>query len=338
MVVTPHGFIALASLLTLCAAQAISNDPTCLFNGTHCACRENKIAGTCLRKESGGAGEGICTVATCNSGGYSCDCLGPNICKMDTCSSWVPKDGSISSHLQKDTKVACVKKTDSTCLTKVEIPVEYKMVQFGSSSLNNAAGTMFNMTAMPDTDDFLAKTYGKGDSWDHPETLQHRHITIRLYKSPTSGENMLCAIFNSYGLPNDGLGNYKIKSTVTGLNGQQLRWTFCDDRTECRGGPSSTLVTTHKGMFTHSDGWCVKPVESDSGPINVKFSNVNKIEGITFQLSDGSDESYYFYDGGDFGMTGTVDTNGLVTGGAIPDILFDLGGIRVPHPSDSLAP
>lgn len=248
---------------------------------------------------------------------------------MEVCSTWVPKDGTVASQLVKDTDVGCVQKTDSTCLSRVEVAAEWKMVRFGTGSLRNSEGTMFNMSALKDVKDMISGRYSMGDRWDHPETLRFRHITLRVYVGE-GGEHMLCAVFNTYGVPNDGLGRYAVSTTVKGVTGQTMRWVACDDRRECSGGPGNTLSTNHRGVFTHSDGWCVKPLERESGPVSVKFSKVVGMEGISFQLSDGDEQSYYF-ETGDQGMTGVVDDNGLVTDGDIPEILFDLAGIQVPE-------
>ena len=240
------------------------------------------------------------------------------------------KDGTSASRLTKETSVDCMQKADGTCLSKVEMPISYKMVQFGTASVNNVAGTMFNMSTLPDTDDFIVNRYKMSDKWDNHETLRFRHITMRLYKSSVTGEHMLCAIFHTYGLPSDGLGSMSVSSTVKGVDGQMLQWAACDDKRECSGGPGGELRAQHALSFTHSDGWCVKPLEEDSGAISVKFSDVQGFEGISFQLSDGNEDAYYFMDGTD-GMTGAVDGNALVKDGDVPEILFDLAGIQVPQ-------
>lgn len=323
-------FLSVAALLTTCLAQSIE-DPTCLFNATHCACQENAVAGNCLRKVSGTDVDGTCTVSTCNAGGYACDCLGTSICSRDTCSIWVTKDGTPASRLEKGATVACAQKTDATCLNRLEIPEEYKMVRFGPGSLYNTAGTMFNMSAFSDVDDEIVGRYRMSDKWDHHDTLRYRHITMRLYNSPTSGEHMLCTVYNTYGTMSDGLGPMSVTATIKGESGQELQFVACDDKNECMKKSSTTLTATHNLIFTHSDGWCVKPVENGIGPVSVKFSDVNGFEGISFQLSDGSEDSYTFFKGEGFGMTGSVDNNGLVTNGNVPDILIDLAGIKVPQ-------
>lgn len=316
-------------LLASVCAQGV-DDPACLFNATHCACRQNTAPGNCLRKDSTASSDATCTVATCNAGGYACDCLGDNICKIDTCSIWVPKDGTIASRLAKDSTVPCMQKKDGTCLSKVELPVDYKMVQFGSATRHNVAGTMFNISLMPDAGDKITSSYKMSDAWDHPETLRYRHITMRMYQR-TSGEPFLCAVYNTYGVPSDGLGLMKVTVTITGLAGQALSWVACDDKKECTGGPSSTLQATHSLVFTHSDGWCVMPVSAHGEGISVKFDNVNGFEGVTFQLSDAAEDVFYFRGDQDKGMTGTIDDNGLVSNGAVPEIVFNLAGIQVPQ-------
>lgn len=268
-------------------------------------------------------------MSTCQGGGYSCDCIGESICKIDTCSNWVPKDGTVASRLEKDTTVVCVQKTDGTCLSKVYIPAEHKMVQFGAATVRNVASTMFNISLMRDTEDMITTSYKMSDKWDHPESLRYRHINLRMYQA-TSGEPFLCAVYNTHGIPSDGLGEMRVTATIKGLAGQDLRWVACDDRKECVGGPASTLRATHSLLFTHSDGWCVMPVSTDGDGISVKFDDVSGFEGVSFQLSDGVDDVYYFQDDADKGMTGTTDANGLVSNGAVPEIIFNLAGIQVP--------
>lgn len=227
--------------------------------------------------------------------------------------------------------MACVQKLNGTCLSKVEIPDEYKMVQFGAASARNVNGNMFNMSMVPDVEDTITKRYTMSDKWDHHETLKYRHVTMRYYKG-TIGDVMICGIYNTFGLPNDGLGQMRISVEIKSIGGNELQWVACDDRTECEGSPASTLKATHKLIFTHSDGWCVKPVDEEDG-ISVKFSGIEGFEGITFQLSDGVDESYYFDSEASqaLGMSGDVDGNGLVRAGEMPEIIFNLNGILVPQ-------
>lgn len=323
--------LSFSTFLAFVLAQT-NVSPGCLYNSTHCACRTNNSPGTCLRKQSDATSttDPICTVTSCSTGGYSCDCLGSDICKLTSCSNWVPKDGSIASQLTQGTAVPCVRKDDGKCLSKVDVPVQYKMVRFGAGTVNNVDGTMFNMSTLTDSNDFITTEYNMADKWDHHDTLRYRHVTMRLYKS-TNGEMFLCGIYNTYGVPNDGLGRMKISVEIRSVGGEELRWVACDDRNECRGGGSDVLRATHVLAFTHSDGWCVSPVESQEG-VTVKFSEMDGFEGISFQLSDGVDEAYYFMDeveGGVVGMTGTVDGNGLVKGGSMGEILFNVGGIAV---------
>lgn len=56
------------------------------------------------------------------------------------------------------------------------------------------------------------------------------------------------------------------------------------------------------------------------------MSGIENIEGINFLGSDGDTTEYFFGEGG---LTGTVDENGLVHGGALPEIIIKPAGILV---------
>lgn len=303
----------------------------CLYNATHCACSEKSKAGTCLRKESETGGESVCVVGECSLEGYKCDCDGLSVCLISGCSSWVAKDGRVGSALVEGSRVACVEKRGVECLSKVEVEREFRMVRFGGVESRE----LFNMSFLPDEGDFIAGEYGMHDKWDHHETLKYRHVTLRLYKS-SGGEAFLCGVYNTYGLPNDGLGTMKVKVEVSSVGGGEMKWLACDDKRECGavGDGNSTLRASHRLLFTHSDGWCVTPVE-DEGGVVVRFSDMQGFEGITFQLAEEGEGSYYFADEWhrqSFGLEGEVDANGLVSDGRVPEIMFNLAqGIPVPQ-------
>lgn len=79
-------------------------------------------------------------------------------------------------------------------------------------------------------------------------------------------------------------------------------------------------------MVTHSDGFCVGDLVPGE-EVSIKVDGVQKIEGINFLGSDG-DVDQYFFKGGDGGLTGAVDDNGLVTNGVVPEIIINPGGIE----------
>lgn len=89
---------------------------------------------------------------------------------------------------------------------------------------------------------------------------------------------------------------------------------------------------SHPYPHLHTQRWLVCYARhTDGDGISVKFDDVNGFEGVSFQFSDGTDDAYYFRSDADKGMTGTIDTNGLVSNGAVPEIKFNLAGIEVPQ-------
>lgn len=235
------------------------------------------------------------------------------------------------SAMSSGTILACVHRSNRVCLSRVVLPVEYKMVRIGNDTANYLGGNMFNMTAMSDDGDLITSTYRMSDRWDNRKLLRFRHITMRLYRSPSSGEHLLCAVYNTYGHPHDGLGVMSVNVTVKGLDGQALRWVACDDRYECQGEASETLCASHKTSFPHSDGWCIAPIEADGRAVSVKFTNVNRFEGVSFQFSDAEEDEHLFIEGKENGFKGEVDFNGVVTDGEVPEITFNLSGMEVPQ-------
>lgn len=231
--------------------------------------------------------------------------------------------------MERETNVPCIQ-IPGKCISMVKQPAKNKMVQFGPTTAGNTAGTMFNMSSFVDSGDRIVKKFRMSDLWEHPTSLHFRHIHLRVYKSESSGEKMICTVYHRYGSANDGLGNMEVTAVIKGVDSQQLQWTACDDSMECPGGPARVLTATHRMISTHTDGWCVKALAS--GRISIKYRNVQRFEGITFQLADGPEPSYFFFNGAAVGMSGKVDDDGLVTDGVIPDILVDLsGGIKVPR-------
>jgi hypothetical protein len=81
-----------------------------------------------------------------------CDCLGKSICKINTCGSWRAIDQSAAAPLDGTTNVACTFENSGKCQEKIDMPVEYKMVQLGSTK---RAEQMFNRTWQKDKGDFI---------------------------------------------------------------------------------------------------------------------------------------------------------------------------------------
>lgn len=132
---------------------------------------------------------------------------------------------------------------------------------------------------------------------------------------------------------NDGLGNYKIKTTVSSPENEKLSWLQCDDwsgtrgKGECSAPYSGTnLKDSHRGIVTHSDGWCVGPLQDNGNTISIVFDEIDNFEGINFLDSDGEVGEFMFEDS-EHGLSGAIGTNGLATGGAIPEILIRPYGI-----------
>lgn len=309
--------------------------PFCLFNSTHCSCRNVDSPGTCLRD----LGHGECLTAQCSSTGFTCDCTGTTVCKISKCKAWVSSAGVPTSSIGLGTIVRCQLGEVQGCLTHVDEKAvaspepeepEYRMVQFGKG----VPSTMFNMSAFADEDGLIEKTYNMHGKWKNAQRLRQRFITLRLYERAQGGM-MLCAIYNTYGVEDDQLGNMGVDVLVTGLSGQRLQWVVCDDAGECKPGSSiglgkNSLYGKHKLVSYLSDGWCVKPLESNGNVVSVKLTNINGMRGVVLQSTAGRDTEYLFADGKDNGMTGIVNENGLVGGGTVPEIQFNLLGFKVP--------
>lgn len=218
----------------------------------------------------------------------------------------------------------------TTAAPVVEPPKEYKMVQFGPKSGNQ----LFNMSWSEDTGNAIAQTWAAGksmhDRWPQPELLRKRQLNLRLYHSPDKSSYMVCMIMNNYGGENDGLKNYYAEFEISALNGQTIGFAACDDMGECKKPRTgTTLSAIHGGVVTHSDGFCVSPLQWNGNAISIKAKNIQNLEGINFQGSDGSMSEYTFYDGAPYGLTGDVSENGLVTNGEIPEIIINPAGIEV---------
>lgn len=205
---------------------------------------------------------------------------------------------------------------------------EFRMVQVGIASNS----TMFNMTAFIDKGDFITNKFNMDEMWPNKEYLRRRFINMRLYDSPVYDERMVCAIYNNYNIEDDHLGSMLVLAQISGTAGQLLQWSACDDEGECKGDQSSILRGRHSVGSNSADGWCVKPLEWNGSGIRVKFYFVNGMAGLTLQSSGNtvSDRVFMFKDTIEVGLPGSLNDNGLVMGGAMPDILFNMKGIEVP--------
>lgn len=182
------------------------------------------------------------------------------------------------------------------------------------------------------------------DSWFEKDKLKNRQLQFRLYEAPADAFNgklatssktvkYACMVINNYNGPNDGLGNYKTQTTITSL-GEDIQFLQCDDMSECTTqGLSKTLVASHRGIVTHSDGFCVGPIDEKTG-ISIKVKGVQLLEGINFLGGDGTENEFGFQEGSGIGMTGKVDTNGLVADGDVPEIFIKPGGILKEYTSE----
>jgi hypothetical protein len=320
----------------------------CLYNETHCACTaaKSKNAGVCLRHVSGPEKNAICNGDSCRSDCFKCDCLGTDVCEMKSCGSWKATDLSRRRLRVGASNVPCKFEMTDPCISKIgklSAPVEeavvkvYKMVQLGSKK----NGILFNMTYQTDRQNGMVKKFQNGggaslhDSWPDKASLKLRQLNIRLYQSEDATEKFVCTIIGSWGGDNDGLGNYKVHSTITGRNGQPLRFMQCDDWSgksgtgECAAPFSGTTLTAnHNGMVTHTDGWCAGPLTGNGDSIGIKFDGVENIEGVNFLGGDGEASEFTFIDS-NVGLIGEVDNNGLVHGGSVPQIIIKPFGILV---------
>ena len=325
------GLTLVTIMVWLAQTTLIHGQTSCIFNSTHCSCNDIQFPATCLRN----IGSNLCEATACTAK-HTCDCSGTNICSVSSCSGWAPSDSRPMSSLTIGETVSCVEVTVNLCLTKAEEvtisevpePTEYRMVQYGTASL----ATMFNMTTFPDIGDTIANNFEMHSKWRNPEQLRSRYITVRRYLL-NNGTDLLCGIHGTYGqgITDDGLGLQNARVTVKGVNGQALEWAACDGAGEC--GVSSN-GNDLEGNFEHdavfSDGWCIKPLEQNGNAISIVIDQINNMKGIVFQSPGGMEKIYHFAIDSALGLTGTVDSNGLVTNGAHPEILFDLSGIAVP--------
>lgn len=147
---------------------------------------------------------------------------------------------------------------------------------------------------------------------------------------------MICAIYNPNTGTQDGYNDeISVKATVTSSDGRELSWLYCDDSGECQGVSGTSLQSSHSTSSDESDGFCVGDLPLDNSYISVIFTEVNGVEGISFEEPEGIVKQYLWVDmglpeaGGLVGAWTTADGN-LVNFGISPEIKFSLGGILVP--------
>eukprot|EP00177_Eucheuma_denticulatum_P004446 GFKZ01008076.1.p1 GENE.GFKZ01008076.1~~GFKZ01008076.1.p1 ORF type:complete len:479 (-),score=47.46 GFKZ01008076.1:964-2400(-) len=175
-----------------------------------------------------------------------------------------------------------------------------------------------------DQPSFMFHMHGK---WTYPKRLHRRFINLRMYEEAGIKNKILCGIYNTYGVADDGLGAMRAVVTISGASGQTLEWVACDDRGECDGKRGTVLTASHVMLSWLTDGWCVKPLEWNGNVVKVRFSGVNGLRGVVMQSTAGAEEIFRFGEG--HGMTGSVDKDGLVRGGTTPEIVFDLKGMEL---------
>lgn len=202
------------------------------------------------------------------------------------------------------------------------------MYQFGTASDE----TMFNMTFFTDTADFITSTYQMRNVWPQRTRYEQRWHTVLMFKNDAGNDYFLCYVINAYfNVADDGLGFMHTDVTVTGADGQMMRWVACDDASDSCLTPQGTVLTSYFGNAADvTDGFCVKPLDFSGNTIELQVTNVEGARGIRFIRPSGTVKEFLWADGATNGMTGTVDANGLVTGGASPVIRVNLNGLIVP--------
>lgn len=354
-------FAPLMTVLVVSVSQqssVIAADNLCVFNSTHCSCRKINIPGMCLRHQR----DNYCIVDDCSSNGMVCDCLADEICKRIACGSWISTNTSVSvNNSLRGTWISCRHMQDSFCLTRIEqedvletpewdppsseqrdalSPAEEAIT--GNHPRESAVeensklhmvqvrttcnSTKFNITAFVDKGDLITSALDMDEMWQNNEYLRRRFITMRLYDSPMNKERMLCAIYNKYGMKDDELGNMSVLVQISGTAGQPLQWSACNDHGECEGKQQSVLSAHHSLSSDSADGWCVKPLEWNGSGIRVKFSLVNGMVGLAFQSAGKTigDRAFLFKDITEIEQQGYLNQDGLVVGGVVPDILFNI--------------
>lgn len=74
------------------------------------------------------------------------------------------------------------------------------------------------------------------------------------------------------------------------LSASAFSFLQCDDMSECTTkGLSKTLVASHQGIVTDSDGFCVGIFDKKTG-FSIKVKAVPLLEGINILSGDGSED------------------------------------------------
>lgn len=217
------------------------------------------------------------------------------------------------------------------------------MVQLGEYK----PGNLFNMTIMEDENNYISNQWNKDpkvsmhDRWPHKELLKRREIQFRMYANKEKTKNFVCMIINDYKNEKDTVNNYKVKTEIKGLQGQKLRFAQCDDHkirsngtlhTECSQPMEGNVLTSdHDGDETHSDGFCIEPLTYGGDSISIKVKDIFWISAINFVVGDDHSLATYKFAGGEGGLTGNVNGDGYVQGGAVPEIIIKLAGIPYPQ-------
>lgn len=85
-------------LTVLLSVVLIQRSQGCTYNATHCTCEQSSSESICLRYNSGAGSSVQCRADTCKTGGYTCDCLGTELCSVYPCGVW-RSTSSMRTHL-----------------------------------------------------------------------------------------------------------------------------------------------------------------------------------------------------------------------------------------------
>lgn len=113
------------------------------------------------------------------------------------------------------------------------------------------------------------------------------------------------------------------------LSGEDIRFMQCDDSDECadinKAGP--VLKASNKATPKHSDGWCVGPIDSETG-VKIEITGVKKMLGVNFLDSTSSVADFVFEEQKALleKPGNSVDEDGLFSGD-LPEIIIKPGGI-----------
>lgn len=283
----------------------------------------NSPNGKCLRD----AGGGSCTVDSCASNGWVCDCAGSKMCTRSPCGAFTADSGMSNSELNLTDTVACTYGSGSaTCLKEIR-----NVVQIGSTFDPAYA---LEMESFTDTANALRNAPWENDRWPAPST-ERRVMTFRIYQDdPFTGQRMICVIYNPR-LPDWDAGvNITSDATITGESGQTLAWTFCDDaeQVKCNGISGVTLTASHNANNRWSEGFCVGPFLENDDIITFQFANMGGLRSVAFEDPTGILANYSFANAGTpagYGLTvDGLDSDGFSINGATTEIKFKWTGFQ----------